>query len=192
MAVAKEWVWVATAAAAEVRVIEDVTVCPSVLYGSSTCIRQPYKSRKRASIPSRIRRYTKKLVPGGRALARGICDPKRKYSRSVSMTKLNYLVTKIEHRSQKGALIDRGANGCVAGQDIRIITKSEWLVNIMGIDNHEMKNIPIGTVGGVVTSQHGEVIAIMHQYAIAGRVGLSTPVHNSSTTRTGSTINQSR
>ena len=32
-----------------------------------------------------------------------------------------------------------------------------------------MKNIPIGTVGAVVMSQRGEVIAIMHQYAIAGK-----------------------
>ena len=32
-----------------------------------------------------------------------------------------------------------------------------------------MKNIPIGTVGGVVKSQRGEVIAIMHQYAIVER-----------------------
>ena len=76
---------------------------------------------------------------------------------------------KMEHRSQKGVLINRGANGGVAGQDVRIITKSEWSVNIARIDNHEMKNIPIGTVGGVVMSQCGEVIAIMHQYAIAGR-----------------------
>ena len=75
----------------------------------------------------------------------------------------------MEHRSQKGALIDRGANSGAAGQDVRIITKLELSVNITGIDNHEMKNIPIGTVGGVVMSQHGEVTAIMQQYAIAGR-----------------------
>ena len=75
----------------------------------------------------------------------------------------------MEHRSKKGALIDRGANGGVAGQDVRVIAKSDSSVNITGIDNHEMKNIPIGTVGTVVMSQRGEVIAIMHQYAIAGK-----------------------
>ena len=32
-----------------------------------------------------------------------------------------------------------------------------------------MKSIPICTVGGVVKSQWGKVIAIMHQYTIAGR-----------------------
>ena len=30
-----------------------------------------------------------------------------------------------------------------------------------------MKNISIGMVGGVVKSQHGEEIAVMHQYALA-------------------------
>ena len=131
--------------------------------------RQPYKSRKRASIPGHVRRYTERLVPGGRALAKSICDQKGKYNRSVSITKLNYSVAKKEHRSKKSMLIDRGANDGVAGQDIRIKAKSDQSVNIMRIDNHEMKNIPIGTVGGVILLQCGEVISIMHQYAIAGK-----------------------
>ena len=89
-------------------------------------------------------------------------------SRNVSMTLLNYVVLKLT-RSNKGTLIDRGANGGVAGNDARIINKSDRSVNITGIDNHEMKNIPMGTVGGVVKSQRGEVVAIMHQCAIAGK-----------------------
>ena len=66
-------------------------------------------------------------------------------------------------------MVDRGANGGVGGSDVRIIYKSDRSVNITGIDDHEMKNIPIGTVGAVVKSQCGEVIAIMNQYAITGR-----------------------
>jgi hypothetical protein len=35
-------------------------------------------------------------------------------------------------------------------------------VHIQGIDNHMIKDVPIGTVGAVVNTQRGEVIAIMH------------------------------
>jgi len=39
-----------------------------------------------------------------------------------------------------------------------------------------MTDTPIATVGGVINTQHGEVIAIMHQYAYAG---LGTSIHSS-------------
>jgi hypothetical protein len=34
-----------------------------------------------------------------------------------------------------------------------------------------IKDVPIGTVGAVANTQHGEVIAIMHQYAYTGKGG---------------------
>jgi hypothetical protein len=66
-------------------------------------------------------------------------------------------------------LIDRGANGCVAGSDTRLIDKSLRSVNIQGIDDHMIKDVPIGTVSAVINTQRGEVIAIMHQYAYTGK-----------------------
>ena len=69
----------------------------------------------------------------------------------------------------RGALVDRGANGGLAGDDVRIISKSLRTVNVQGIDNHQCTNIPIVTAGAVTRSQHGPVIIIMNQYAyIAG------------------------
>ena len=67
------------------------------------------------------------------------------------------------------SLIDRGANGGVAGDDVRVIFRTNRTVDIKGIDNHHVNNIGIGTVGGVVDTQHGPVIAIMHQYALLGK-----------------------
>jgi hypothetical protein len=68
--------------------------------------------------------------------------------------------------------IDRGANGGgVAGSDTRLIDKSLHSVHIQGINDHMIKDVPIGTVGAVVNTQHGEVIAIMHQYAYTGKGG---------------------
>jgi hypothetical protein len=47
------------------------------------------------------------------------------------------------------SLIDRGANGGVAGDDVRIIFRTNHTVDIKGIDNHHVNNIGIGTIGGV-------------------------------------------
>jgi hypothetical protein len=63
------------------------------------------------------------------------------------------------------ALIDRGANGGVAGSDTRLIDKSLHSVHIQGIDDHMIKDVLIGTVSVVINTQRGEFIAIMHQYA---------------------------
>ena len=71
--------------------------------------------------------------------------------------------------SNKGALVDRGANGGTCGDDVRVIEKSHGIVDVRGIDNHEMPNTPIVTAGGVVHAQSGEVIAIMHQCAHIGQ-----------------------
>ena len=67
------------------------------------------------------------------------------------------------------SLVDRGANGGIAGDDVRVILKTLRNVDIQGIDNHQIQNIPIVTAGGVVKSQRGPVIAILHQYAYVGR-----------------------
>ena len=71
--------------------------------------------------------------------------------------------------SMRGSLVDRGANGGVAGDDVRIINKTNRFVDVRGIDNHQIVDIPIVTAGGVVNTQRGPVIAIMHQYAYTGK-----------------------
>ena len=57
------------------------------------------------------------------------------------------------HPTNRGALIDRGANGGLAGADVRITgTVPHGFVNVEGIDNHQLPNIPIVTAVGVVTT----------------------------------------
>lgn len=62
-------------------------------------------------------------------------------------------------------LIDRRANGGIAGPDLRMIAKLDRRVDVCGIDNHQMTNLPIITAGGMARSQRGEVVIILHQYA---------------------------
>ena len=79
-----------------------------------------------------------------------------------------YSVSK--HASTMNAsLVDRGANGGIAGDDVRIIDRTHRSVDVCGIDNHQLTNVPIVTAGGVATSQHGEVIVILNQYAYTGK-----------------------
>ena len=60
------------------------------------------------------------------------------------------------------SLVDCGANGGLAGTDVRVIHKTHRSVNIGGIDNYQETDIAIGTVGGIVQTQKGPVIAIIH------------------------------
>ena len=67
--------------------------------------------------------------------------------------------------SKRGALVDRGANGGLAGSDVRVITVSICEVDVQGIDNHQLTNIPIVTAAGVVETQKGPIVLILNQYA---------------------------
>jgi hypothetical protein len=88
-------------------------------------------------------------------------------TRCVNSTHNEYFVSKHEALiAHSMSLIDRGANGGVAGDDVHIIFCTNCTVDIKGIDNHHVNNIGIGTVGGAVQTQHGPVISIMHQYAL--------------------------
>ena len=62
-----------------------------------------------------------------------------------------------QQANQAQSLVDRGAN---AGTDVRVIHKYHRKVTVQGIDNHQVNDVSIGDVGGVVNTQFGPVIAI--------------------------------
>ena len=51
----------------------------------------------------------------------------------------------------------------------RLTRTSGRHVDITGIDNHKIKNVAIGTCGGVVDTDQGKVIVILHECAILGK-----------------------
>jgi hypothetical protein len=64
------------------------------------------------------------------------------------------------------SLIDRGANGGLAGSDTRVISVDpSRKLTITGIDNHQMPDPDVMQARAYVTSHKGPVIAIFHQYA---------------------------
>ena len=97
----------------------------------------------------------------------------KKTTRDVKMH-VTYVVS--NHRSSaQHSLVDRGSNGGVAGNDVRVISKSHRKVDIRGIDNHQLNDIAIGTVGAYVETHKGPVIAVFQQYALFGK---GTTIHS--------------
>ena len=62
-------------------------------------------------------------------------------------------------------LVDRGANGGVVGDDMRIVSTTDRSINIQGLQKHTINDLILVTAGGVTRTQMGEVIIILHQMA---------------------------
>jgi hypothetical protein len=77
-----------------------------------------------------------------------------------------YQISAHKTKSYHGALVDRGANGGIAGSNVCIILTTGRTVDITGMDIHQLTKIKIGTVGSYADSQRDPEILIMHQYAI--------------------------
>jgi hypothetical protein len=66
-------------------------------------------------------------------------------------------------------LVDRGANGGLAGADMKVLNKTGRKVNICGIDNHELTGLDIVTCASMYDTNHGRIIGIFHEYAYHGQ-----------------------
>ena len=64
-----------------------------------------------------------------------------------------------------GSLIDGGANGGLAGADVRLVSTGSTKADVMGINDTTIADVPIGTVAGLIQTTEGPAIAVMHQYA---------------------------
>ena len=83
---------------------------------------------------------------------------------------ISYLVSKTTvKRNKRGALMDRGANGGIAGNDCRIVFEHQREVDVTGIDNHEISALKIVDAVTVVMTQDGPRLAYMRQYAYLGQ-----------------------
>ena len=72
------------------------------------------------------------------------------YSHSYSINK-TYIYHVSEHSSSHyGFLIDRGANGGLAGSDVRILEWTGRTVSVTGIDNHELPGLDIVTCAALL------------------------------------------
>ena len=100
----------------------------------------------------------------------GTNDHPERESSSASIGHRNQLMNVHSKRLNKprfewAALIDRGANGSIAGRDMRVIERTSKTIDLSGIDDHTVRNLTIVTAGGVVRTSLGEIILVIHQAA---------------------------
>ena len=66
-------------------------------------------------------------------------------------------------RKKRGALMDRGANGCIIGADMSIIGRTDKFIDLTGIQDHTLRELNIVHGAAVVDSHLGKVIAHVYQ-----------------------------
>jgi hypothetical protein len=92
-------------------------------------------------------------------------------------SKGTYSISSTHTSSSYGALVDRGANEGLAGNDMRVIAVDpHQKVSISGLDNHQVTDLDIEMAGTHLQSQRGPVIGIFHQYA---RMPMGRIIHSS-------------
>ena len=86
----------------------------------------------------------------------------------------HYLFQHANHTNQQ--LVDRGANGGLAGSDMRVIHRTHRKINIQGIDNHEVTGLDVVTAATLLNTSQGKVIGIFNEYAYLGK---GSSIHSS-------------
>ena len=89
---------------------------------------------------------------------------------SVNMHKIAYHISSYESCGASSPLVNRGSNGGVAGADVQILHLHPHMkVNIEGIDCHQLVDIPLATVGGVVKTSIVPAIVVLPYFAHTGK-----------------------
>jgi len=101
-------------------------------------------------------------------------DPKsfrRTTSMHVHNTKKVYHVSAhAAQRGNRGALVDRGANGGIIGNDAHVLyTHPGQEVDVTGIDNHQIDSLKVVDASAKIFTQRGKAIGIFQQYACHGK-----------------------
>lgn len=70
-------------------------------------------------------------------------------SRQANMATRSYCVSSGERRSQATSLVDRGANGMIAGTDVRLIARVDprHTNDVTGLADHQITDLSIGSYG---------------------------------------------
>ena len=89
-----------------------------------------------------------------------------KRSRQIQVCQ-RYLFQHANHTNQQ--LVDRGANGGLAGSDMCVLHKTHRNINIQGIDNHEVTGLDVVTAATLLNTSQGKVIGIFNEYAYLGK-----------------------
>jgi len=94
---------------------------------------------------------------------------KHVYLKLCTMNRM-YHVSKNETTVRNGSLVDRGANGGLGGDDMRVIeTVPNAVADVTGITNNVARNLEIVLGAGLIKSNRGSIIGLFPQYAYLGK-----------------------
>ena len=85
------------------------------------------------------------------------------------MTMIPYRVSQHDVSSMDKALVDRGANGGICGDDMNVIEGSERFVDVFGLAGHKVSQLRIVTAQALISTHKGDAIATFHQMAMLGK-----------------------
>ena len=66
----------------------------------------------------------------------------------------------------KGVLVDGGANGGLAGADMKVIETTFDRIDVNGIGGYQKQNVPVVTGASYINTTTGPIIGIFHQCAL--------------------------
>ena len=66
------------------------------------------------------------------------------------------------NQAKYGSLVDRGANGGLAGSDVRVLSTSQRKCTVTGTGNHEIPGLDLVQCAALVQTNHGMVNLIMN------------------------------
>ena len=99
-----------------------------------------------------------------------VIDGKRFIKTNIHRVRYRFSEAAAEtNRDNVASLVDRGANGGLAGEDVRVIEHTHRKADIIGINDHTVVGLPFITGADVVNIQAGPVCVILHQYALLGK-----------------------
>jgi hypothetical protein len=109
-----------------------------------------------------------------------------RFYRQCNVHSISYNLSNHASSPVLSSLIDGGANGGMAGDDVRVISESSFnQANVTGIGESVIQNLSLATVAGLVTTHRGPAIVLLHQYANYGK---GHTIHSSSQLRAFGTL----
>ena len=103
-----------------------------------------------------------------------VSHAKRNISSHDSSRKIHthqrYVFTRVNQSTHH--VIDRGANGGLAGADMRVIHTTPRKINIVGIDDHELTGLNVVTAAALLDTQKGPIIGIFMNMPTLGKANL--------------------
>jgi hypothetical protein len=88
---------------------------------------------------------------------------------SAHSTRVHYRIGQHECSTLDKALVDRGANGGICGDDMLVLEGSERFVDVSGLAGHRENQLRIVTAQALINTHKGNVIATFHQMALLGK-----------------------